>query len=90
MNIAKIVKKVVEEVFPERGDISIETTTSDDPRSYHINSNKIKNILNFEPKHSIEEAVRDLCIAFKEGKLPASLDDNKYFNVRTMRAIGAQ
>lgn len=90
MNIAKIVKKVVEEVFPERGDISIETTTSDDPRSYHINSNKIKNILNFEPKHSIEEAVRDLCIAFKEGKLPASLDDNKYFNVRTMKAIGAQ
>jgi len=90
MNIAKIVKKIVEEIFPEKGEIVIETTASDDPRSYHINSNKIKNILNFEPKHSIEEAVRDLCIAFKEGKLSGSFDNNKYYNVRTMKAIGAK
>jgi nucleoside-diphosphate-sugar epimerase len=90
MNIAKTVKKIVEETFPEKGEIPIEVTTSDDPRSYHINSDKIKLTLGFQPKHTIEEAVRELCQAFKAGKLPNSFDDNKYFNVRTMKAIGAK
>jgi nucleoside-diphosphate-sugar epimerase len=70
MDIAKTVKKVVEELFPEKGEIPIVVTSSDDPRSYHINSGKIKRVLGFEPKHSIEEAVRGLCKAFREGKLP--------------------
>lgn len=90
MEIAKTVKKVVEEAFPEKGSIPIEVTKSDDMRSYHINSDKIKRILGFQPKHSIEEAVRDLCKAFREGKLPRSFDDDKYFNVRTMKTIGAK
>ena len=90
MNIAKIVKQVVEEVFPEKGDIPIRVTTSDDPRSYHINSEKIYKALGFKPKYSIEDAVRGLCTAFREGKLPNSFDDNKYFNVKTMKAIGAK
>lgn len=90
MSIAQIVKKVVEQVFPEKGKIPIEVTTSDDPRSYHINSDKIYRELGFKPRHSIEDAVRNLCQAFKEGKLPNSFDDNKYYNVRTMKAIGAQ
>lgn len=90
ISIAQIVKKVVEETFPEKGSIPIDITTSDDPRSYHINSEKIARTLNFKPKYSVEDAVRDLCKAFKEGKLPNSFDDNKYFNVRTMKAIGAK
>jgi nucleoside-diphosphate-sugar epimerase len=90
MAIANIVKKVVEESFPEKGVIPIEVTTSDDPRSYHINSEKIYKVLGFKPKYSIEDAVRGLCLAFREGKLPNSFDDNKYFNVRTMKAIGAK
>jgi len=90
MSIAKIVKKVVEEVFPEKGAIPIEVTASDDPRSYHINSEKIYKALGFKPKYSIEDAVRGLCAAFLEGKLPNSFDDNRYFNVRTMKAIGAK
>ena len=90
MDIAKIVKEVVEEVFPEKGDIPIRVITSDDPRSYHINSEKIYKALGFKPKYSIEDAVRGLCTAFREGKLPNSFDDNKYFNVKTMKAIGAK
>ena len=86
MDIAKTVKKVVEKLFTEKGDIPIEVTTSDDPRSYHINSEKIHRVLGFKPKHSIEEAVIDLCKAFKEGKLPNSFEDDKYYNVRTMKA----
>lgn len=90
MSIALIVKKVVEEEFPEKGSIPIDVTSSDDPRSYHINSSKIKRELGFEPTHSIEEAVRGLCQAFRSNKLPNSFDDNKYFNVRTMKAAGAK
>ena len=36
-----------------------------------------------------DDAIRGLCQAFREGKLPNSLDDDKYFNVRTMKEIGA-
>ncbi|MEI6755995.1 MAG: SDR family oxidoreductase [bacterium] len=90
MAIAQAVKKVVEEVFPEKNDIPIEVTTSNDPRSYHINSDKIRRALGFQPKYSVEDAVRDLCKAFREGKLPNSFDDDHYYNVRTMKLIGAK
>ena len=90
MAIAQAVKKVVEEIFPEKIDIPIEITESNDPRSYHINSDKITRVLGFQPKHSVEDAIRDLCKAFREGKLPNSFDDDRYFNVRTMKLIGAK
>ena len=61
-----------------------------DIRSYHINSDKIKREFDFAPSHSIEDAVRDLCQAFRDGKLPNSFDDDGYYNVRTMQAIGAK
>lgn len=90
MDIARTVKKVVEEIHPEKGDLPIEVTESDDKRSYHINSDKIKRILGFEPKHTVEDAIRDLCNAFEEGKIPNSFDDDKYYNIRTMTAINAK
>lgn len=90
MDIAKLVKKVVEKEFPDLGIIDIETTPSDDNRSYHINSDKITRVTGFKPKHSIEDAVRDLCTAFREGKLPNSFDNDSYYNVRTMQKIGAK
>ena len=90
MDIAKTVKKVVEETYPDKDDLPIEVTESDDKRSYHINSDKIKRVLGFEPKYTVEDAVRDLCKAFDEGKLPNSFDDDKYYNIRTMKAIGAK
>jgi hypothetical protein len=46
-------------------------------------------VLGYVPKRTIEDAVRDLCRAFKEDKLPASLEDDRYFNVRRMKAIKA-
>jgi nucleoside-diphosphate-sugar epimerase len=87
--IAEIVRDVVQREFPDRPPIQIETTPSNDPRSYHINSDKIKRVLGFAPKRSVEDAVRDLCRAFKAGKLPDSLTNDRYFNVRTMKAIKA-
>jgi nucleoside-diphosphate-sugar epimerase len=87
--IAETVRDVVEREFPDRKPIEIVTTESNDPRSYHINSDKIRRVLGYRPKHTVEDAVRDLCAAFKAGKLPNSLDDSQYFNVRTMKQLNA-
>ena len=85
MEIAKIVKAVVQEEFPEKGEIPIVTTPSNDTRSYRITSDKIAAKLGFKPKRVIEDAVRDLCKAFKEGKLPNSMTDERYFNVKMLK-----
>ncbi len=73
MDIALLVKRIVQEEFPEKGEIGIVTTPSDDKRSYHINSDKVRRVLGYAPKRTIEEAVRDLCRAFKDGRLPNSM-----------------
>ena len=82
--IAQMVKMVVEEEMPERAPISIETQPTDDIRSYHITSRKIAEKIGFIPARSIEDAVRDLCKAFKNGQLPDSMEDDQYFNVKTV------
>ena len=87
MDIAQTVKKIVEIEFPEKPSIRIEKTSSDDKRSYHINSDKIKNELGFVPKLSVADAVTDLCNAFKKGLIPDSFEDDKYYNVRTMKKL---
>jgi nucleoside-diphosphate-sugar epimerase len=89
MDIALLVKKVVAEQFPEKKEIAVVTTPSDDLRSYHINSDKIKNALGFVPKRSIEDAVRDLCDAFKAGKIPMSFEDDRYYNVKRLKRLNA-
>jgi nucleoside-diphosphate-sugar epimerase len=89
MEIAQIVKRIVQEEFPEKGDIPIVTTPTDDIRSYHVNSDKIRRVLGFETKRTIEDAVRDLCRAFKAGKLPRSMDDTFYYNVRRLKELKA-
>ena len=88
--LAELVKRVVAEEFPDKQEIEIVNTPSNDNRSYHINSDKIRRVLGFLPKYTIEDAVRDLCGAFREGNLPNSFDDDVYFNVRTMKATGAR
>lgn len=85
MEIAQIVKNVVQREFPDKGDIRIVTTPTNDMRSYHINSDKIAEALGFRPKRGIEDAVRDLCQAMKAGKLPGSLEDDRYSNVKVLK-----
>jgi len=90
LEIANLVKKVVEKKFPEKGNINIIKENSDDNRSYHINSDKIKNLLNYSPKRTIENAVEDLCEAFKKGLLSDSFTEDIYFNINRMKNIKAK
>lgn len=79
--IAGMVKNVI-------GDqVKIVTSPSNDLRSYHISSAKIKNDIGFVAKHTIEDAVKDLKAAFNKGLVPNSLTDDRYFNVKLMQKI---
>ena len=79
--LAEMVREVV-----GREQVSIETTPTNDHRSYHISSEKIKRALGFEPRHTVEDAVRDLTQAFRAGRIPDSMDDPRYYNIKTMLA----
>ena len=79
--IAEMVKNVIGK------DVLITTSPTNDNRSYHISSEKIKNDIGFVAKHSIEDAVKDLKSAFDKGLVPDSLNDDKYFNVKRMQKI---
>jgi nucleoside-diphosphate-sugar epimerase len=79
--LSETVKKVIGE------DVKLITTPTNDNRSYHISSEKIKEKLGFVAKHSIEEAADDLKNAFEAGFLPNSFTDDKYFNIKVMNSI---
>jgi nucleoside-diphosphate-sugar epimerase len=83
--IAQMVKTVVEQEMPELVPISVVTSPSNDLRSYHISSAKIEHALSYRPRRSVEDAVRDLCVAFRAGKIPNSLKDERYFNVKWLQ-----
>ncbi len=86
--LGAMVKDVVTREMPERGAITLETVPSNDLRSYHVSSEKIRRELGWAPKRTIEDAVVGMCHAFKAGRLPGSLTDVRYFNVKAIQARG--
>jgi nucleoside-diphosphate-sugar epimerase len=81
MTIAGIAEAVKAEVGP---DVRIVTSKTDDLRSYRVSSAKIKRDLGWEPRYTVPDAIRELVAAFKAGKVPDSLTDPRYFNIKTM------
>jgi len=81
LELANTVKKVIGD------DVNLKCSPTNDNRSYHISSKKIKKILGFEPKKTISDAVNDLKLAFKKDLLPNSLTDEKYFNIKKMQSL---
>ena len=79
--IAEIVRGVVGQ------DVAVQTTPTDDNRSYHISSEKIKRDLGFEPSRTLGDAVRDLTKAFNAGKVPDSLTGSQYYNIKMMQNL---
>jgi nucleoside-diphosphate-sugar epimerase len=85
--IAQAVKTIVWQQMPDRENVEIVTTSSDDPRSYHLSSEKIKRELGFAPKRTIKDGVRDLVNAFAAGKISNPISDLRYYNVKLMKHI---
>tara|TARA_B100000686_G_C16799216_1_gene984694 strand:- start:3637 stop:4617 length:981 start_codon:yes stop_codon:yes gene_type:complete len=81
LELANIVKNIIGE------DVKLDSKPTNDNRSYHISSKKIKKILGFETIKTISDAVNDLRSAFEKGLLPNSLTDEKYFNIKRMNSI---
>ena len=79
--LAEIVKSVVGK------NVKLINTPTNDNRSYHISSQKIKDELGFVTTHTIRNAVEDLCTAFDKGLLPNSLDNEMYFNIKRMQNL---
>jgi nucleoside-diphosphate-sugar epimerase len=86
--LAEMTKTVVEREFPEKAPIRVETTSTNDNRSYHVSSRKVAERLGYRPRRTIEDAIRDLCCAFKAGKFENSLGNEDYINVKTVRKLG--
>lgn len=86
-DVADIVRDVMAKELPDRDKIEINTVSSNDPRSYHISSEKIKRELDFTATRTIEDAVKDLLDAFNSGKLKDSMSDIRYCNIKTMQNI---
>ncbi len=70
--------------------VEIVTEPTNDPRSYHISSEKIRAELDFTPRHTIEDAVRDIKDAIEEGMLDDPMDNPMYFNIKRMKEIQLQ
>jgi len=83
MDLGKIVQKIV----GKKRAVELIVEPTNDHRSYHVSSEKIAQKLGFTPKFSIENAVEDLVEAFSTGKLPNALDDIRYINIKTMKAL---
>jgi nucleoside-diphosphate-sugar epimerase len=80
IDLANVTKKIIGE------DVILETTPTDDNRSYHISSRKITEILNFKTKFTVQDAVIDLKKAFDEKLLVNSLENEMYFNIKRMQS----
>ena len=81
VDLADLTKKIIGD------DVAITSTPTDDLRSYHISSKKIKDQVGFVPVHSIEDAVGDLVTAYKGGRVPNSLTDSRYYNIKMMQSL---
>lgn len=79
--IAQMVKNVV---GPQ---VAMEHVPTDDPRSYHVSSARIKKLWGFTPAHSIEDAVRELVHAFQAGTLTDTMKNPMYYNIKRMQEL---
>ena len=80
--LAHIVKNTIGDA-----NIQLEYVHTDDIRSYHINSDKIKNVLGFEPNYTIQDAVQTLAEAYNQGLIIDGLNNQLYHNIQMMKKI---
>ena len=82
------VKDIAELVRERVGkDVEVVVTPTDDHRSYHVSSAKIERELGFVAKRTVGDAIVDLKEAFEAGKVPNSMTDDKYYNIKRMQHV---
>ncbi len=84
LKVMEIAEKVREEIGQG---VEIVVTPTDDHRSYHVSSERIRRDLGFQARRTVENAIVDLRDAFAAGKVPNSLTDDRYYNIKRMQAL---
>src|SRR6266550_1053211 len=79
-DIAKLVRQTLNDPT-----IELEHTPSDDNRSYHVNSEKVKRALGFETRYTIEDAIRDIADAYRRGLIKDPFTNPVYSNIKRMQ-----
>jgi nucleoside-diphosphate-sugar epimerase len=70
--------------------IELEYTPSNDNRSYHVNSDKIKRVFGFEAKYTIKDAIQGIADAYRAGKIQDPLTNTIYSNIKRMQQLGSK
>jgi len=81
-DIAEMVKRSFNEP------IAIDIEPTNDNRSYHVSSDKIKQELGFTPQYTVENAINDLKHAFERGLITEPFTNEIYYNIKQMQQIG--
>jgi len=68
-------------------EVKIIQTETNDLRSYHVSSDKIHKVLNFNPNNNIEDAIKDLIKAFSKNLFSNTLENEFYYNIKRMNNI---
>jgi len=79
--IASIVKNQME------FNVIIEQSDTNDLRSYRIDSTKIRDIIGFNPKRGVKEAVLDIKDAFENGLYDKPFNNSEYINISKMKEL---
>jgi len=80
------IAKLVRETLGDPG-IELEYVPTNDNRSYHVNSDKIRRVLGFETRFTIEDAIRDLADAWRRGWIHDPLNNPLYSNIKRMQQL---
>jgi len=79
------IAQLVQETVPFS--VKVEKVETDDNRSYHISSERIKDKIGFVNKRNIKDAIYDLVNAFKKNIFSNPLSNEFYFNIKRMKSI---
>ena len=80
-NLGVMVRKIIGK------DVKLIKKSSNDNRSYHISSRKIKRELGFQPRFTTQDAISDLKNNFEKKLFLDPLKNENYFNVKKMGSI---
>ena len=84
LKVREIAEMVRTEVGPK---VDIVVTPTNDHRSYHVSSERIRRELGFSAKRSVNDAIVDLRDAFAAGRVPNWASDDRYYNIKRMQEL---
>lgn len=80
------IAEIVKDTLSDAG-IELAYETTDDIRSYQVNSDRVRNTLGFAPQHMIEEAVTSIAKAYHDGAIKDPMTNPLYYNIKRMQQL---